>query len=122
LSFNTSVHDGLFVALMDIVVGVVEGVLGAALVASCGAVLKKLAIVDKPGINALSKMIFYLFNPAFAFHSIGSVQREVLLRGLWVVFGALASLTISLLLGLLLLLFWPSTNLKPSTKVQGDMP
>lgn len=102
--------------MLSIVSGVVQGVLGAGLVAGCGMAMKRAKLVDESGISSLSKMIYHLFNPAFAFHSIASVPRVLLIRGLWIVLGAAVSLLISSLLGLVVVSLWPASA-APSTKV-----
>jgi predicted permease len=86
---------------------VVQGVAGAGLVAACGALLKRFGIVDNAGSAALSKMIYSLFNPAFAFFNIGRVSHAVLAEGVWVMFACVAACSLSAMLGSLLLLAWP---------------
>ncbi len=99
-----------FGIMLSIVLGVCQGVAGAGLVAGCGILLKRFEIVDQKGVAVLSKLIYHLFNPAFAFHSIASVPRALLLRGLWIVLGAAVSLSLSLVLGAVLLSCWPSSS------------
>lgn len=94
---------------------VVQGVAGAGLVATCGALLKRFGVVGEAGSAALSKMIFFLFNPAFAFFSIGRVSHAVLVDGLWILLSCLAACSLSALLGAALLLLWPSQP--PLTRV-----
>ncbi len=86
---------------------VAQGVAGAGLVAACGALLKRGGVVGEPGAAALSKMIFFLFNPAFAFFSIGRVSHAVLAEGAWVLAACAGACALSALLGTLLLLAWP---------------
>ncbi len=101
--------------MLSTAASVVQGVVGAGLVASAGAALKRAGVVNDVGAASLSKMIFFLFNPAFAFFSIAQVSPSVLLDGAWIMLSATAVLCVSCSLGMLLLVAWPRQD--PVTRV-----
>lgn len=96
---------------LSVTVTVIQGVIGAFVVAGTGTVAKARRLVPEGTGATVAKLIYWIIGPLFAFNSIGRVS--IGLPHLLVAVGALSVVTSSFGVGLLVLLAWgslPATN------------
>ena len=99
------------------VLAVVQGVVGAGLVVLCGWMLKWGGKVSDSGSQTLSSLIFFLFNPSFAFHSIALQSVKELSQSVIITLSCFVSCVLSAVLGMVLLWAWGDSDTTPRTKV-----